>query len=51
MRVSIEVPRGLTKAQKEKLREFEESLSEKNYHKRQGFFDKLREAFDKDKKG
>lgn len=51
VRVSIEVPRGLTRAQKEKLREFEESLSEKNYHKRQGFFDKLREAFDKDKKG
>ena len=51
VRVSIEVPRGLTRAQKEKLREFEESLSEKNYHTRQGFFDKLREAFDKDKKG
>ena len=32
-----------------KLREFEASLSEKNYHKRQGFFDRLREAFDKDK--
>ena len=49
VRVSIEVPKGLTRSQKEKLREFEQSLSEKNYHKRQGFFEKLREAFDKDK--
>ncbi len=49
VRVAIEVPKGLTRSQKEKLREFEQSLSEKNYHKRQGFFEKLREAFDKDK--
>ena len=47
VRVNIEVPKSLSRAQKEKLREFEESLSEKNYNKRQGFFDKLREAFDK----
>ena len=50
VRVSIEVPRGLTRSQKEKLREFEQSLSDKNYNKRQSFFEKLREAFDRDKK-
>ena len=50
VRVSIEVPRGLSRAQKEKLREFEQSLSDKNYNKRQSFFEKLREAFDRDKK-
>jgi len=49
VRVTIEVPKGLTRSQKEKLREFEASLSEKNYHKRQGFFEKLRESFEKDK--
>ena len=49
VRVSIEVPRGLTRSQKEKLREFEQSLSDKNYNKRQSFFEKLREAFDRDK--
>ena len=47
VRVNIEVPKGLTRSQKEKLREFEASLSDKNYNKRQSFFDKLREAFDK----
>ena len=47
VRVNIEVPKSLSRSQKEKLREFEESLSDKNYNKRQGFFDKLREAFDK----
>ena len=49
VRVSIEVPRGLSRSQKEKLREFEASLSDKNYNKRQSFFEKLREAFDRDK--
>ena len=49
VRVTVEVPRGLTRAQKEKLREFEQSLSDKNYNKRQSFFEKLREAFDRDK--
>ena len=49
VRVNIEVPKGLSRSQKEKLREFEQSLSDKNYNKRQSFFDKLKEAFDKDK--
>ncbi|MEA5012499.1 MAG: molecular chaperone DnaJ [Angelakisella sp.] len=47
VRVVIEVPKGLSRTQKDKLKEFENSLSEKNYNKRQGFFDKLKEAFEK----
>lgn len=43
--VSVEVPKDLTKKQKELLKQFEESLSEKNYAKRQSFFDKLKEKF------
>lgn len=47
VRVTIEVPKGLSRSQKEKLREFENSLSEKNYNKRQGFFDKIKDMLDK----
>ncbi|MEG1686760.1 MAG: molecular chaperone DnaJ [Angelakisella sp.] len=43
VRVAIEVPKGLSKAQKEKLREFEDSLTAKNYNKRQSFFNKLKD--------
>ncbi len=48
VRVNIEVPKNLSKDQKEKLREFERSLEEKNYAKRKSFFDKLKNKF-KDK--
>ncbi|MEG0754573.1 MAG: DnaJ C-terminal domain-containing protein, partial [Angelakisella sp.] len=47
VKVSIEVPKGLTKGQKEKLKEFEESLGSKNYTKRQGFVDKLKDMLEK----
>ncbi|MCD7730875.1 MAG: molecular chaperone DnaJ [Oscillospiraceae bacterium] len=43
--VNIEVPKGLTKEQKDLLREFDKSMSEENYNKRRSFFDKLKEAF------
>lgn len=43
VRVVVEVPKNLSKHQKEMLQEFEKSLSEKNYAKRQSFFDKLKE--------
>ena len=49
VRVTVEVPKGLTRSQKDKLKEFEQSLSDKNYLKRKGFFDKLKDAFDRDK--
>ena len=44
-KVSVEVPKGLNKNQKELLAKFEESLTEKNYKKRQSFFDKIRDKF------
>ena len=44
-KISVEVPKGLNKNQKELLSKFEDSLSEKNYKKRQSFFDKLKEKF------
>ncbi len=45
VRVTVEVPKNLTAEQKKLLHAFEESLGEKNYQKRRGFFDKLRDAF------
>lgn len=45
VRVSIEVPTNLTAKQKEMLRDFESSTGEKNYAKRKGFFDKIKDAF------
>ncbi len=45
VKVNIEVPKNLTKDQKQKLKEFEQSLSDKNYAKRSTFFDKLRSKF------
>ena len=46
VRISVEVPRNLTREQKEKLREFEASLNEKNYAKRNSFKDKLEKIKD-----
>ena len=42
VKVYVEVPKNLSKKQKELLKQFEESLTEKNYAKRQSFFDKLK---------
>lgn len=47
VKIVVEIPKNLTKKQKDLLKEFEDSLSEKNYEKRQGFFDKLKSMFDK----
>lgn len=44
--IYVEVPKNLTKKQKDLLREFEASLSDKNYAKRQSFFDKLKNKFE-----
>lgn len=43
--VTIEVPKNLSKKQKDLLREFEGSLTDENYNKRKNFFDRLREMF------
>lgn len=45
VRVSVEVPKNLTKEQEKLLREFDTSLGNSNYQKRQSFFDKLKEKF------
>ena len=39
----VEVPKNLTKKQKELLKSFEASLDDKNYAKRPSFFEKLKE--------
>lgn len=46
VKINVEVPKNLTKKQKELLKAFEASLSEKNYAKRQSFFEKLKEKLD-----
>ena len=43
--VYVEVPSGLSKKQKDALKDFEASLDAKNYKKRSSFFDKIKEAF------
>ena len=45
VRISVEVPKNLTKAQKDALTAFEGTLNEKNYEKRKGFFDKIKDMF------
>lgn len=47
VRVTVEVPKGLSKAQKEALRKFESMLTdEKQYTKRKGFFENLKKHFE-----
>lgn len=45
VRMVLEVPKNLNLKQKELLKKFEDSTSEKNYQKRKGFFDKLKKKF------
>ena len=44
--VVVEVPRKLTRQQKELLQKFDDSLEEKNQAKRQSFFEKLKRRFE-----
>ncbi|MDO4459931.1 MAG: molecular chaperone DnaJ [Clostridia bacterium] len=44
--VTIEVPKNLSKQQKELLKQFDENCDEKNYQKRKGFFQKIKDMFD-----
>lgn len=46
VKVSIEVPKNLSSKQKELLKEFDKLSSDKNFEKRKGFFDKLKDMFD-----
>ena len=45
VKVSVEIPKKLTKAQKEALIAFEESLKDDNYTQRKSFFRNLRDKF------
>ena len=45
VRVMVEVPKSLTKAQKDKLREFDAALGDKNYQKRKSFAERLKDCF------
>ncbi len=45
VKIVLEVPRDLSKEQKELLKNFDQSTSEKNYNKRKNFFDKLKDLF------
>ena len=45
VRVTIEVPKNLSEKQKEVLREFDGTTSDKNYQKRKGFFNTLKDLF------
>lgn len=45
--VNIEIPRNLSKEQKELLQKFEKTCDEKNYQKRNSFFEKLKNKFNK----
>lgn len=46
VKIYVEVPKNLTKKQKDLLKEFENSLTDKNYAKRQSFFEKLKAKLD-----
>lgn len=48
VRVNIEVPKNLTHKQKELLREFENSTTDENQVQRKGFWDKVKQAFNKE---
>lgn len=45
--INVEVPKNLTKKQREALEAFEDTLDEKNYEKRKSFFDKIKDMFNK----
>lgn len=46
VRVCLEVPKNLTKKQKELLKEFDKTQTDKNYQKRNGFFNKIKKLFE-----
>ncbi len=45
VRAVVEIPKNLNKEQEHKLREFDKSLGDKNYQKRETFFSKLKDMF------
>lgn len=45
VKVEVETPKNLTSKQRELLREFDGTMEEKNYKKRKGFIDTMKEIF------
>ncbi len=45
VKIVVEVPKDLTKDQREKLKAFEQSLDENNYKTRKSFFNKIKDLF------
>lgn len=46
VRIVVEVPKDLTREQKQILKSFDEKTSEKNYKRKKSFFDKIKDMFD-----
>lgn len=44
--INVEVPKSLSKKQKELLKAFDDATDDKNYDKKKSFFDKVKELFD-----
>ena len=45
LRTKVEIPKRLNSKQKELLRQFEETTSDREYENRKGFMDRVRELF------
>ena len=45
VKIIVEVPKNLSKAQKEKLRDFDGATDDKNYNKKKSFTEKLKDFF------
>ena len=45
VKINVEVPKDLSKAQKDKLKEFDAVTDDKNYKKKKSFVDKLKDIF------
>ncbi len=46
VKITVEVPKNLSKLQKEKLKDFDSATDDKNYNKRKSFMDKVKDFFD-----
>ena len=46
VKVSVEIPKKLNKAQKEALNAFDECMKDENYVQRKSFFKNLRDKFE-----
>ena len=45
VRVNVEVPKRLSRTQRDALKKFEDTLKDENYEQRKGFFKTLKEMF------